>query len=97
MEEIKKEEVKIPQKKPGQWKNKLIGILVLIVIIEGVVFWFWLQASREKIQEAKEVVDKIEMLDQERERCSGVLTQPVGEFADYEYCKRLLQKFPKGD
>jgi len=37
---------------------------------------------------------QINALEQEKARCGVILTKPAGEFADYEYCKKLLQKFP---
>ncbi|MBU4369182.1 hypothetical protein KKG58_00280 [Patescibacteria group bacterium] len=93
MEELEQEQEKEARKKPGQWKNKLIYILFLIVIIEGLAFWFYCQSVGKKVQKADGMIEQIETLNQEKQRCSDILTQASGEFADYEYCKKLLQRF----
>jgi len=44
-----------------------------------------------KIKAANE---QIETLEAEKSKCATILSRPAGEFAEYEYCKELLQKFP---
>ncbi|MCD6442162.1 hypothetical protein J7L24_01305 [bacterium] len=93
MEELEQKQKKEVEKKLGRWKNKLICILFLIVVIEGLSFWFYYQSVGKKVQKADEVIKQIEILNQEKQRCSDILMQTSGEFADYEYCKKLLQRF----
>jgi len=93
MEELEQKQKKELNKKHGQWKNKLIYILFLIVIIEGLVFWFYRQSVSEKFQKTNETITQVEILNQEKQRCSDILAQTSGEYADYEYCKKLIQKF----
>jgi len=101
VEEIKKTE----GLKGADWQRWTILILVLIVLVETIVFSASLKASEETIKKMKttsqvmaqriEQADaQINALEQEKARCGVILTKPAGEFADYEYCKKLLQKFP---
>ena len=101
VEEIKKTE----GLKRADWQRWTILILVLIVLVETIVFSASLKASEETIKKMKttsqvmaqriEQADaQINALEQEKARCGVILTKPAGEFADYEYCKKLLQKFP---
>ena len=100
MVEEKKEE-----KKKISWQVLLILILVLIVIVETAVFSAALKKANQEIkriqtdnqQMVQSIVkanEKVDALETEKSRCSVILSKPQGEFGEYEYCKKLLQKFP---
>ena len=83
----------------------LILILILVVVVEAVVFLSVYKASQEALKNTqteneqmtskiKVTNEQIEALESEKFRCATILSQPAGEFAEYEYCKELLQKFP---
>jgi len=97
MEEIREEKInQINEvKRSNQRKNKLIGFLFLIIIITIFSFWFYIQKTKVTIKNVKELNAAVQLLEQEKQRCSEVLNQTEGEFADYEYCKKLLQEFLK--
>ena len=87
------------------WQTWTILILILIVIVGIIIFSASSKISRETIkktqtesqvmrQRIEQANVQINALEQEKARCGVILTKPAGEFADYEYCKKLLQKFP---
>ena len=99
--EEKKEE---PTKKTN-WRAWLILILILVVLVEAVVFLRVYRASQEALKNVqteneqmsskiKAANEQIEALEAEKSKCATILSRPAGEFAEYEYCKELLQKFP---
>ena len=82
----------------------LILILILAVVVETVVFSSIYRASQEDLKKAQieneqmfskieTANEQIEALEAEKSRCTTILNQLTGEFAEYEYCKKLLRKF----
>jgi len=87
------------------WRTWLILILILAVVAETVVFLSVYKTSQEALKKAQteneQTISKIkaanvqiETLEAEKSKCATILSRPAGEFAEYEYCKELLQKFP---
>ena len=37
---------------------------------------------------------KVQVVSAEQSRCSTLISRPQGDFGDYDYCKKFLQKFP---
>ena len=37
---------------------------------------------------------KVQTMVAEQSRCSTLISRPQGDFGDYDYCKKFLQKFP---
>ncbi len=74
---------------------KIILFLVLVLTIVLSVFYIYYKSTQAKIAEYDSNIKQIESLQKEKERCSNVLGQGSGNFGDYEYCRQLLQAFPK--
>ncbi len=87
--------------KEGQIKKKskicpkiIIFLILLLAIVSG-VFYYYYQNTQAKIVEYNKKLQQIKSLQSEQDRCSATLSQESGNFGDYEYCRQLLQVFPK--
>ncbi|MBI4100279.1 hypothetical protein HY439_00885 [Candidatus Microgenomates bacterium] len=76
------------------WRTKIILFLLLIIAVLLGGGWFYFQSISPKLRQANQNLIEIKMLNEERQRCSQILSQQSGKFTDYDYCKQLLQKFP---
>jgi len=86
MEDIEKTKTK---KSRFSFKTKIILFELAIIGVMALVGWyFWNQ-----IQTAKQYISEHNTLQNEIERCQGLISQSSGNFEDYEYCKTLLLKF----
>ncbi len=71
--------------------KRVFAILLAVLILISTVFYIYFDKTSEKLaifQEKEEIYQRIEA---ESERCSGLLSQESGNFADYEYCRKLMQ------
>ena len=76
------------------WKTKIIFFLLLVIVFLSVGGWLYLRNVTPKLRQANQALAELKLLNEERQRCSQILAQQSGEFADYDYCKQFLQKFP---
>jgi len=74
-------------------KKKIFLFLIIVLLVESVAFYFYVKYTRKKLREAETNLKKIELLNNEIEKCHELLSKKTGSFAEYEYCKRLLQTF----
>lgn len=82
-------------KKKFDFKSKLIIFLILIISIISVFFYFYIKTNKQLKTEYIQGIEYIETINKEQDRCSNLLSQEDGKFVDYEYCRQLLQIFPK--
>jgi flagellar basal body-associated protein FliL len=82
-------------KKVSKFSLKITLFLVLLLVIVSTGFYFYYKNTREKQVKYDTNLQQIEKLQSEKERCSNVLSKESGIFVDYEYCRQLLQVFPK--
>ena len=82
-------------KKGSKLSLKIILFLVLLLVIVLSGFYFYYKNIQGKKVQYEVNLQQIEKLQSEKERCSNVLSQESGKFGDYEYCRQLLQVFPK--
>lgn len=80
--------------KAPDWKTKSILVLFLVLVATLGLAWFYFRKTQPKIKQAKAVLQTVEKLNQEKQRCSRLINQESGDFAEYEYCNRFLEKFP---
>ena len=74
-------EKEIPKKEKESKKGSKLSLKIILLLVLLLAYDASLQ--------------QIEKLQSEKERCSNVLSQESGKFGDYEYCRQLLQIFPK--
>ncbi|HZJ18502.1 MAG TPA: hypothetical protein VFD45_02705 [Patescibacteria group bacterium] len=82
-------------KKGSRLSLKIIFLLVLLLAIVLTGFYFYYKNTQGKKAQYDANLQQIEKLQSEKKRCSNVLSQESGKFGDYEYCRQLLQIFPK--
>ena len=82
-------------KKRLSFKTKLVFLLFLLLGVILGVFYFYIQNTQQLKAKYNQGIKYLETLESEQGRCSSILSQESGKFSDYEYCRRLLQEFPK--
>jgi len=74
-------------------KRKIWLVVILIIAVGIFIFSLWFKKLIADRQEASKVLNVYEIVEQEVKRCSQYLSKQGGEFAEYEYCKKFLDKF----
>lgn len=82
-------------KKRFSFSSKLIIFLALILCFVSIAFYLYIKTTAELKIQYNQGIKYLEALNSEQERCSNLLSQESGRFDDYEYCRQLLQVFPK--
>ncbi len=77
------------------FRTKLIFLLFLLLGIILGAFYFYMQTTQQLKAKYNQGTKYLETLDSEQNRCSSILSEESGNFSDYEYCRKLLQEFPK--
>jgi len=79
--------------KNKKFKNKVILIeLIIIIILGGLVYWQFSSFS-DKREEVRNSYDSLNKLELELKSCRELINQDQGEFDRYDYCRQLLNKF----
>jgi len=79
------------------FRTRLIFLLLVIVFILCAYIYLTLQSTKKLKNQYNQYSKNIETLQSEQARCSNLLSQESGQFSDYEYCRKLLQEFPKSE
>jgi len=85
----------IAKKKKGNFSLKIIIVLFLLLALVSASFYFYYQKNQIKLAEYDKNIQQIKNLVSEQKRCSDLLSQEGGNFSDYDYCRQLLQIFPR--
>jgi hypothetical protein len=78
-------------------RKKLAIVLVLILVGTSIAGYFWINRTNKLINAANDVISKAQNYDilhdaisQEKNRCQEFISQQVGEFGNFEYCKAFI-------
>ena len=79
--------------------KRIFAIILVILVFGGTVYlYFTLQALIRENQNAKMIISKAQQFDKlnneitsEKNRCQSYIGSGVGDFGQFEYCKRFLE------
>jgi len=85
-------------KKSSSKIKMILVILVIIIIIAAGIYFYWkYKTISDTIEEAKSAVERNIFLEglaietkNEISRCEKLISQEIGEFEDFAYCKKFL-------
>ncbi|MCF7819954.1 MAG: hypothetical protein K9M44_00580 [Candidatus Pacebacteria bacterium] len=80
-----------PKKK--KFKNKVILIELIIILILGAIVYFQFSSFSDKKVEVENNYQALQKLDSEINSCRELISQNQGEFDRYDYCRQLIQSF----
>jgi flagellar basal body-associated protein FliL len=76
------------------WKTRMIIFLFLLAVALSFSLWFYIRSTEKQRSEYQRASQEVNLIKEERNRCSALVNQQQGDFGEYEYCRRFLQKFP---
>jgi len=84
------------ERKTGFSVKTKIRIFLIFVLGAAFIFaYFYFQNTGKLKSQYEAGIRDLETLNNERNRCTELLSQEAGNFGDYEYCRKLLQEFSK--
>lgn len=87
-------------KKGGQkiaFKTRFIYFLIISLTSVCAILYFYIKTTSENKFEYNQGIEYLDTLSKEQERCTDILAQESGNFGDYDYCRQLIQTFPKSN
>lgn len=76
---------------PSRMKLRLVVILLCIGVVGS--GFLWIRTLYRENKDARSVLDAHTDVMTELARCDTLLSQPQGEFDEYEYCKKFVSTF----
>lgn len=74
-------------------KIKVIAFLLIIIAALAVALFLNMRTTQNLQDHYMQGIHQLDTLEREKSRCSELLTQERGDFAEYEYCREFLRKF----
>jgi flagellar basal body-associated protein FliL len=86
-------------KKPSSKIKMILIILVIIIIIAVGIYIYWkYNTIRDTVESAQTALERNQLLEElatetknEISRCEKLISQEIGEFEDFAYCKKFLE------
>jgi hypothetical protein len=82
-------------KKTKEPRVKLRAALILALFLIIIALAIWIGKMYSENQRARNTLGAERKVQQELERCNGLLSQGSGAFDEYEYCRQFTEIFNK--